>query len=511
LKVNLTDNRQRNTQKFGYSFGGVNSVDGTGPAIVGQYNDLASKQLSVEALLTGAVTVFGQRQEITVGANRVSSDGGGIVHYGPLFASSASAPYQPYPGGPRFCFTTSRVNPCPAGTVGPATPPIDVFNFNPYDPLYTEPANPLPNGRDLVNEQIQTGAYVSLRLTAFDRLHLTTGVRWSRYENKISSENLCTVIPNTGVPGPDSCFGRHIGDAYNPSSQDYLQNHIDWPPPANLSFDVTRQLTAYAGFTNIYVSQANELTSDHKPIGPIRGSNLEAGLKWAARGGKLNLSLSGYRIVQKGFAQFDPDFSYEEISPGVFCCYIDDPNFKLESTGLDFEATGEILPGWQIAASYNYSRNQQKGSDFGSNAGKPFTSIQPQNLYKLWTSYDFGAAGHGGWLHGLTVSGGINGQSSAFYAGSVCVNPITPPPPAGSTNTCVTNGPPNIVLFAFTVPGYVVASARIDYQFSPRWSLSLNADNLFDKIYYQTVGTSTRLGNWYGAPRNFAVTIRAKW
>ncbi|MFC4309837.1 hypothetical protein ACFPN2_12165 [Steroidobacter flavus] len=40
--------------------------------------------------------------------------------------------------------------------------------------------------------------------------------------------------------------------------------------------------------------------------------------------------------------------------------------------------------------------------------GRPFLSIQPERLYKLRTSYDFGAAGHGGGLSGLRLSGGVN-------------------------------------------------------------------------------------------------------
>ena len=207
----------------------------------------------------------------------------------------------------------------------------------------------------------------------------------------------------------------------------------------------------------------------------------------------------------------DPTAPFHRVAPGVYCCYLNDPNQTLKSEGADLEATGEILPGWQIAVSYNYNKNRMEGTSFGPNSGLPFTSIQPKNLYKLWTSYDFGAVGHKGPLSGLTISGGFNGQSSAYYSGSICVNPINPPPPTGDPNTCVSYGPPDTVPFNFTVPGYVVASARIDYRFSPIWSLALNIENIFDKTYYQTVGTTPQGGNWYGAPRSFTATVRAKW
>ncbi len=340
-KINLTHNRQQSARKLGYPFasGGVNPVTNAGPLMNGDYNDYASKQFSAEALLTGAFEIFGQRQEITIGANRVDSDGGGRINYNSLFSSSASAPYQPYPGGPLFCTTVSI---CPSGL---SYPPINVFDFDPDDPLYTEPRNPLPNNRYLNYGQVQSGAYVNLRLTAFDRLHLTTGLRWSRYKLKYSIENICATIPATDPGYSPNCFGKQIGDGYFTSSYAISDDDISWPPPVNLSFDVTRQLAAYAGYTNIYQSNVNRLDADRKPLDPVTGSNVEAGLKWSARDGRLNLSVAGYRIKQKGFWIQDSRFPSETVSPGVTCCYVNNPNRSQTSQGIDVEATGEILSG----------------------------------------------------------------------------------------------------------------------------------------------------------------------
>jgi outer membrane receptor for ferric coprogen and ferric-rhodotorulic acid len=455
LKLNVTHNLQKDTQKVGYTYTAVNPLTGGGPMLSGSYWDFASKQLSAEAVLTGAFNILGQRQEIAIGANRVSSDAGGQTTYVGLVSSATYAPYQPYPFGPSFCYSNSSYDPCPAGTIPPGTPPIDVFNFNPSDPLYTEPANPLPSSRYLTDGTVQTGAYVSLRLTAFDRLHLTTGVRWSRYQFKYSLENFCTYIPPSGQPASWNCVGRNIGDAYNPSSLDYRQEHIEWPPRVSLSFDLTKQLTVYSGFTQIHQEQSNLLTREHKPLTPITGSNVEAGLKWAPRNGRLNISLSAYRINQKGFGMRDPSHAYENVGAIGNCCFIDDPNHTIKSEGVDLDITGEVRRGWQLAASYNFNSNKEVGSYFGSSAGQPFTSIQPRNLYKLWTSYDFRAAGYRGALSSLTISGGATGQSSAYYAGTICVNPIEPPPPPGATQTCVSNRPPDTVPYNFTVPGSV--------------------------------------------------------
>ncbi|WEK45184.1 MAG: TonB-dependent receptor [Candidatus Andeanibacterium colombiense] len=518
LKLNLTYNRQTTAQKFGYNNVAVNPENNLGPMLIGLYADQASKQFSAEFVTSGSFEILGQRQEITAGANRVDSDGGGLTYYAALVPSSYLAPYQPYPGGPQYC--VDNLGRCPVGTIAPARPPINVFDFDPYDALYTEPRNPLPNLRNPVFGQIQSGAYVNLRLTAFDRVHLTTGLRWSHYEYEQASESLCTVT--TG-----DCAGLQIGDAYAPTDWKYSDTDISWPPPANLSFDLTKQLTGYIGYTDIYLSQASMLDSSLKPIDPVTGSNIEAGLKWAARGGRLNVLLSAYRIKQKGFGTVDGVYdddtgefvasdgkrfpNFGSIDDSHSCCFKSDPDRTLRSKGIDFEATGEIADGLQIAASYTYNETKQEGVYFGTAEGAPVVSIQPKHLYKLWLAYDFSASGREGPLAGLSVSGGINGQSSGYNEGAGCkpeyivTNAVT-----GAASCGVIDGESGSYTYKFTVPAYALLSARIDYRFSDKWSLALNLDNILDKTYYQTAGSVTG-GNWYGAPRSFTASLRAKW
>ena len=512
LRINLTDNLQNSVNKYGYSYGPVNPANDQGPVLQGVQTDYSSKQLSAEAVLSGAFEIFGQRQEITIGVNRSDQDAGGLTRYGGTTNSSYTAPYQPYPGGPQYCYTTSTTHPCPAGTIAPGTPPIDVFHFNPSNPIYTEPRTPLPISRNPIDGQIQDVAYLNVRLTAFNKLHLTTGFHWSQYESRDEQQSLCTSTAN----------GCQIGAVTSDTKTFYTGHQFSWPPSATLSYDVTKALAAYVGYTDIYQDQSYYLDSNLKPIGPVTGSNWEAGLKWAPRNGRLNLSLAAYRTRQKGFGttdgDYDDDGNFVASNGKVFpnggqidavhsCCYKSDPNNTLLSQGVDLEATGEVLPGLQAAASYTYNENKYEGSDYGSLAGTPIVTIAPRSLYKLWVSYDFSAKRHEGLLSHLTVSGGVNGQSSGYRSGSACLADHIATNPVTGASSCLSGGS---YIYAYTVEPYAVFSGRIDYRFSRKWALALNVENILDKTYYQTVGSPSG-GNWYGAPRSFTVSLRGKW
>ncbi len=500
-KLNLTYNRQNSTQKLGYNERAVNPTNGLGPMLSGIFIKNASDQFSAEAVVSGAFMLFGQRQEITIGANRVTSDNDGYTTYASLISGTTAAPYQPYPGGPLYC---NSVSICPSGRM----PPINVFGFEPNNPLYTEPRNPLPRNRYPAWGTVQSVAYANLRLTAFDRLHLITGLHWSRYEYEQEIDSLCTTIPATDPGYSGSCFGQRIGDVYSTQRANYGASDLSWPPAVTLSFDVTKQLTAYVGYTDIYISQASYITPDGKSLDPVTGSNWEAGLKWAPRDGKINFSLAAYRIEQKGFPTQvgDP----QDLGGGRSCCWNADPNQTNLSQGIDLEVTGEVSPGWQASVSYTYNENKYEGSSTGAIEGLPLVSIAPKHLYKLWMSYDFGMAGYRGMLAGLSISGGVNGQSSGFNSGATCVNLVGDPNPVTGAQDCNSYAEPDYVIYQFIVPAYAVFSGRIDYRLSDKWSLAVNLENILDKTYYQTTGGVTG-GNWYGAPRSVIATLHAKW
>ncbi len=154
-------------------------VDYAGPVFGTSEVWNSTKQRSAELTVSGSINLFGQRQEILLGASSAFTDSGDQT----TFTSPISSTYVPYPGGP----------------VG--APPINVIAFNRDSPLYSEPPAGLPNYVYSRYGSLRSGAYVSLRFTAFDRLHLSTGVRNSHYRYDIAYHTFCTNLAGcSGTP-----------------------------------------------------------------------------------------------------------------------------------------------------------------------------------------------------------------------------------------------------------------------------------------------------------------------
>src|SRR5262249_55871013 len=114
--------------------------------------------------------------------------------------------------------------------------------------------------------------------------------------------------------------------------------------------------------------------------------------------------------------------------------------------------------------------------------------VTPRHLFKFWTNYDL----PGPWFR-WSVGGSLRAQSTARNDDSGCLG-------INARGICIA-GEKN---FVTAQKGYAVVSPRIGYRLGEHWQAAVSIDNLFDRRYYETVGTPD-LGNWYGEPRNIMV------
>ncbi len=316
----------------------------------------------------------------------------------------------------------------------------------------------------------QKGLYGRINLSLTDKLTAIAGGRYASYAYNTPYANY----------NPDGSI-RSSGRSY------YSESGI-FTPYAGLVYDLSERWTAYGSVSEIHKSQANNLQGPlpGTPLDPIQGRNLELGLKGELADGKLNTALALYRIERTGQAARDPRYPNTNVGDlGLTCCYI--AQGKIVSQGVDTEISGQIARGWNLFAGYTYNHNRNKTDP----SQLVYSSITPKHLFKLWSTYQLP-----GELSPWTLGGGLTLQSSTYVSGTAnSYNPVSGKFDGAS------------VPFQFTQAGYAVWNASVQYRINRNWSATLNVNNLFDKTYYKTVGTSGG-GNWYGDPRNAMLTLR---
>lgn len=232
-------------------------------------------------------------------------------------------------------------------------------------------------------------------------------------------------------------------------------------------FDVTSDLSLYGSYAEVFQPQgATTIAGDLLP--PIIGRQVEAGIKGEFLDGLLNASMALYRTTRSNEALADP------VNPGFSIA-----GGKRRAQGFEAEVTGEILTGWNITAGYAYNETKILVAAM-SQIGQAYAPSTPKHNLTLWSNYRFPTSGA---LGGLEVGGGLRSHS-LFYN--------------------------QVGTVRFESDGYTVASLMLGYQINENLRASVNVENLFDRTYFTKVGNATA-NNYYGAPRNFMATIRARY
>ena len=321
---------------------------------------------------------------------------------------------------------------------------VDVFNFDPY-------AAPKPVGTFTTTGTIvtiQDSAYAATHLNLAEGWKLLLGGRldWYDYRN-LSGSGSYKVTRN---------LTRYAG----------------------LTYDINRQHTVYASYTDIFNPQTAK-GIDGNIIKPVVGQNYEIGIKGEYFGGALNASVALFQINQTNRARVLDDQSACPTYPESSCS---EASGLVRTRGVDLEVQGAVTPRWQIGAGYTYADTRYVRDANTANIGRRFsTSANPQNMVKLSTLYRFDGA-----LQNWRLGGSVYWQSRIYADGT-------------------TGG----VRWTNNQPAYAVADLIVGYRPMRNLDIQLNVTNLFDKTYYRAVGYSTQYGtDVYGEPRKAKLTAR---
>ncbi|MEH2259496.1 TonB-dependent siderophore receptor [Nostoc sp.] len=240
-------------------------------------------------------------------------------------------------------------------------PPLDILNPN-YDIPRPEF---VPNFRNLNTIQ-SYGVYLQDQIAFSDNLKLLIGGRYDWVSNEAET------IGN-GIDEPvqkDSAFSPRIGLVYQPSktvslyasySRSFLQTTGSNPEGSNLTLSA---------------------------VEPTRGTQYEVGVKTDFLDGKLSATLAAYQLTKTNVLTTDP------ANPRFFF-----QTGELQSRGIELDVTGEILPGWNVIASYAYTDGEVTKDKNIFLVGNRLEDV-PEHQASLWTTYkiqtgDFKGLGFG--------------------------------------------------------------------------------------------------------------------
>jgi iron complex outermembrane recepter protein len=318
------------------------------------------------------------------------------------------------------------------------TDPIAPINiFDPVRPDVDRPSLSDFNvpGFDIISDSV--GIFLQDQIDLTDDLILLVGGRF----DFIDQESI-DVASNSTTAQYDEAFSPRVGIVYQP----------------------TDELSLYASFSRSLVLN-DSVQADGSFLDPIRGTQYEIGIKGEFLDGRLLATLAAYNLTRTNIGVPDPDNPDFSIPTG-----------EQRSRGIELDVIGEILPGWNVIASFGYIDAEVTEDGGSALEGNRLRNV-PDYTASLWTSYEI----QSGDLAGLGFGAGL------FYVGNRA---------GDAANT-------------FELPDYIRADAAVYYQ-RDNWRLALNIKNLFDTEYFESVNFG-RVSIEPGAPRTVVGTVSVEF
>lgn len=316
----------------------------------------------------------------------------------------------------------------------PSTPlPLDIFN--PVYGQFPRPASEdLPILVDQTNKTNRLGIFAQDQIDLLDNLVLLAGLRFD-------------VVDQTITTKPTE---------FDPSRSEVSQNESALTPRIGLVYQPVPDVSLYASYSQVFAPSVEETTTvEGDPLGFEDGEGFELGVKTELLQGDLSGGLTYFNITRRNIATEDPDNPFFFIATG-----------EQHSQGVELDMTGEILPGWNVLASYAFI-DAEITEDDNFDAGNRLPSA-PKHSANLWTTYEI----QSGDLRGLGFGLGFNfvGVRAGDLANS------------------------------FELDDYFLVNAAVSYQ-KDNWRAALNFRNLFDVDYIADTSSPVRVrGNDPGAP-----------
>ena len=164
-------------------------------------------------------------------------------------------------------------------------------------------------------------------------------------------------------------------------------------PRIGLSYSILSDFSAYALFDQTYTPQAG-INATGGVFEPLRGKNLEAGLKKDWFGGRWNTTLSVYHIDRENVIVTDPNTNLQSQIG------------QTKSKGIEFDLKGEIVKGLNAVINYAYTDSYISKDANTTLIGLP-SPYRIKHIQNTWLNYKLPFQD----IEGFSISGGYQLQT----------------------------------------------------------------------------------------------------
>ncbi|TKB72319.1 MAG: TonB-dependent siderophore receptor [Nitrospira sp.] len=297
------------------------------------------------------------------------------------------------------------------------------------------------------------GLYLQDQITLPYNVHVMGGLRYQNVHTTSKSAGAEGVF-TPGDPQTDQAVTPRVGLLWQPKN---------W-------------LSLYSNYAENFGAN-NGRGFGGKPLPPQSAQQWEVGAKTQFFDGRLRATLAYYNLTKTNVATPDPAHLFD-CGGGPCSLAVG----EVRSKGPELDIQGEILPGWNVIATYA-NQDVRVTKDNTIPVGNRLQFV-PRNVGSVWTTYEV----QQGDLKGFKLGGGVNGQDGVV----------------DNDNTIKSSG--YVLVGLMTGYSYYVGTSKVTAQ--------LNVDNLLDQTY-STNAFSLGFGNIgfvnFATPRTFLGSIRIEY
>ena len=311
--------------------------------------------------------------------------------------------------------------------------------LNVYDPVYGIPGELFPAVDRSVDVKVRAGGTNYISSTNYISFYAHDELAFLQEKLRLSLGLRYTM---------NQTPGKRVGTRVIADQEDKA-----FTPRVGLSYSIDKSTSVYALFDQSFVPAPGS-DWEGNVFKPIRGNDLEAGVKKEWLGGKWISTLTAYNITRKNALVADLEHSTGNVS-------FQKQLGETTSKGIEFDITGELARGLNINANYALTDSKISEDTQEENIGN-ITPNTAKHTANAWLTYRI----QRGALQGLGFIGSVQGMFDRAI---------------GTTQEA-------------NFKNYIRTDGGISFQ-RGKYSISLLVNNLLDNRALLTAGSVTRVSD----------------